>query len=70
MEHSFTVFFLLVWYCSSFCRKVRIVPDLKKGHKLRMWKELAIEEENIVYISKPYLTTAEEKHLPTYVTIV
>ncbi|XP_022672180.1 uncharacterized protein LOC111261054 [Varroa jacobsoni] len=50
---------------SLYAGKVRIVPDLKKGHKLRMWKELAIEEENIVYISKPYLTTAEEKHLPT-----
>ncbi|OQR73464.1 hypothetical protein BIW11_09713 [Tropilaelaps mercedesae] len=45
--------------------KIRIVPDLKKGHKLRMFERLAIEEENIAYISKPYLTEAEAKHLPT-----
>lgn len=29
-----------------------------------MWNRLAIEEENIMYISKPYLTEEEGKFVP------
>ncbi|XP_003744569.1 ribosomal protein 63, mitochondrial [Galendromus occidentalis] len=44
--------------------KHRIVPDVKTGHKLKMWERLAIEEENILYISNPYLTKEEDRHVP------
>lgn len=36
--------------------KHRIVPPVTGGYKLRLWENMAIEEENMMYLNRPYLT--------------
>lgn len=44
--------------------KYRIVPPVTSTMKVELWKKLAIEEKTMMYLSRPYLTTEEEKHMP------
>nr|XP_050045284.1 ribosomal protein 63, mitochondrial-like [Dermacentor andersoni] len=44
--------------------KHRVVPPVTPKIKIDLWKKLAIEEEAMMYLSRPFLTTAEEKHMP------
>uniref|UniRef100_A0A023FR85 Ribosomal protein 63 mitochondrial n=1 Tax=Amblyomma cajennense TaxID=34607 RepID=A0A023FR85_AMBCJ len=44
--------------------KHRIVPEVTPKFKMDLWKKLAIEEKTMMYLSQPYLTTEEEKHMP------
>ncbi|XP_067132516.1 large ribosomal subunit protein mL63 [Centruroides vittatus] len=41
--------------------KIRIVPPVTNKRKCVMWKEMLLEEENIMYLSNPYLTEEQEK---------
>ncbi|XP_077556283.1 large ribosomal subunit protein mL63 [Haemaphysalis longicornis] len=44
--------------------KHRVVPPVTPKIKLDLWKKLAIEEETMMYLSRPFLTVEEEKHMP------
>uniref|UniRef100_G3MRG1 Ribosomal protein 63, mitochondrial n=2 Tax=Amblyomma TaxID=6942 RepID=G3MRG1_AMBMU len=44
--------------------KHRIVPPVTPKFKMDLWKKLAIEEKTMMYLSQPYLTAEEEKHMP------
>lgn len=41
--------------------KVRIVPPVTTKRKHEMWKQMLREEENIMYLSNPYLNEEQEK---------
>ncbi|XP_064474857.1 uncharacterized protein LOC135388910 [Ornithodoros turicata] len=44
--------------------KVRVVPPVTGGTKLKIMHRLLLEEQNMMYLERPYLTPEEEKHLP------
>lgn len=40
--------------------KHRYVPPVTRNKKLQLWKDLAVEEETMMYLKHPYLTEAQE----------
>uniref|UniRef100_A0A131XRF5 Putative ribosomal protein 63 mitochondrial isoform x1 n=1 Tax=Hyalomma excavatum TaxID=257692 RepID=A0A131XRF5_9ACAR len=44
--------------------KRRIVPPVTPRMRLQLWMKLAVEEETMMYLSRPFLTVEEEKNMP------